>query len=260
MHDQTSVDRGVGELPKTIWVVSSAHSLGKWDSRCYLMTWECAVGGTGQMRYNAEHVAASRDALVRVAARTFREKGYAGVGVDELSKRAGVTSGSFYKHFGGKSDAFLEVVRAGIDRVARRVRSVKSNNSKDPVGGWVNDFATLHSSKEHIRSSGLGCNLPTLSVEIARADDEAKRAFEESINRALDEMTSSEPFEDQDGRERAVAVLSVLTGAMAIARGVESPGTAQMITESARRAALLIAGNALPDTPRSKIEWTPAEY
>jgi TetR/AcrR family transcriptional regulator, transcriptional repressor for nem operon len=212
------------------------------------------------MRYNAEHVAASRDALVRAAARTFRERGYAGVGVDELSKQAGVTSGSFYKHFGGKSDAFLEVVKAGIDRVAKRVRSVKSSSSKDPAGGWVNDFATLHSSKEHLRSTGLGCNLPTLSVEVARADEDAKRAFEESINNAIAEMTSDEPFDDQGGRERAIAVLSVLTGAMAIARGVRSPGTAQMITESARRAALLIAANSLPDTPRSKIKWTPAEY
>jgi TetR/AcrR family transcriptional regulator, transcriptional repressor for nem operon len=212
------------------------------------------------MRYNAEHVAASRDALVRAAARTFRERGYAGVGVDELSKQAGVTSGSFYKHFGGKSDAFLEVVKAGIDRVAKRVRSVKSSSSKDPAGGWVNDFATLHSSKEHLRSTGLGCNLPTLSVEVARADEDAKRAFEESINNAIAEMTSGEPFDDQGGRERAIAVLSVLTGAMAIARGVRSPGTAQMITESARRAALLIAANSLPDTPRSKIKWTPAEY
>jgi TetR/AcrR family transcriptional regulator, transcriptional repressor for nem operon len=212
------------------------------------------------MRYNAEHVAASRDALVRAAARTFRERGYAGVGVDELSKQAGVTSGSFYKHFGGKSDAFLEVVKAGIDRVAKRVRSVKSSSSKDPAGGWVNDFATLHSSKEHLRSTGLGCNLPTLSVEVARADEDAKRAFEESINNAIAEMTSDEPFDDQGGRERAIAVLSVLTGAMAIARGVRSSGTAQMITESARRAALLIAANSLPDTPRSKIKWTPAEY
>lgn len=213
------------------------------------------------MRYNAEHVAASRDALVRAAARTFREKGYAGVGVDELSKQAGVTSGSFYKHFGGKSDAFLEVVRAGIDRVAKRVRTLKASSSKDPVGGWVNDFATLHSSKEHLRATGLGCNLPTLSVEVARADDAAKRAFEESIKRAIAEMTSAEPFDDQeDGRERAIAVLSVLTGAMAIARGVKSPATAQMITESARRAALLIAGNPLPDTPRSKVKWTPAEF
>jgi AcrR family transcriptional regulator len=213
------------------------------------------------MRYNAEHVAASRDALVRAAARTFREKGYAGVGVDELSKQAGVTSGSFYKHFGGKSDAFLEVVKAGIDRVARRVRSLKSSDSKDPVGGWVNDFATLHSSKEHLRSTGLGCNLPTLSVEVARADDDAKRAFEDSIKNAIAEMTSGEPFDEKrDGRERAVAVLSVLTGAMAIARGVQNPRTAQMITESARRAALLIAANPLPETPRSKVKWTPAEF
>jgi len=212
------------------------------------------------MRYNAEHVAASREALVRAAARTFRERGYAGVGVDELSKQAGVTSGSFYKHFGGKSDAFLEVVKAGIDRVARRVRSLKSSDSKDPLGGWVNDLATLHSSKEHLRSTALGCNLCTLSIEVARSGEDAKRAFEESIERAIAEMTAGEPFDDErDGRERAVAVLSVLTGAMAIARGVQNEKTALMITESARRTALLLAANPLPETPRSKIKWTPSE-
>jgi len=212
------------------------------------------------VRYTAERVAASREALVRAAAKTFREKGYAGVGVDELSKQAGVTCGSFYKHFGGKSDAFLEVVKAGVDRVARRVRSLRSSSSKDPLGGWVNDFATLQSSKEHLRATGLGCNLPTLSVEVARAGEDARRAFEESIKRGIAEMTSGEPFDDdRDGRERAVAFLSVLTGAMAIARGVQNPRTARMITESARRAALLIAANPLPETPRSTIKWKPAE-
>jgi AcrR family transcriptional regulator len=212
------------------------------------------------MRYSTEQVAASRDALVRTAARIFREKGYTGVGVDELSQQAGVTSGSFYKHFGSKSDAFLEVIKAGADRVAKRVRSLKARGSSGP-GGWVNDFATIHSSKEHLRSVGMGCNLPTLSVEVARADNNAKKAFEESITEAIKEMASDKPFAGKsDAEDRAVAVLSVLTGAMVIARAVRDPKTAQMITESARRAALLISDQSLPNTARSDIKWTPAEY
>jgi TetR/AcrR family transcriptional repressor of nem operon len=212
------------------------------------------------MRYSSEQVAASRDALVRTAARIFREKGFAGVGVDDLSRQAGVTSGSFYKHFASKSDAFLEVVRAGVDRVAKRVRSLKASKSGGP-GGWVNDFATIHSSKEHLRSVGLGCNLPTLSVEVARSDSEARKAFEESIRKAIREMASGEPFSGtKDAEERSVAILSILTGAMVIARAMANPKTAQMITESARRAALLIADKPLPDVPRSDIKWTPADY
>lgn len=213
------------------------------------------------MRYSAEQVAASRNALIRTAARVFREKGYAGVGVDELSHEAGVTSGSFYKHFGGKSDAFLEVVRAGIDRVAKRIRSLKEGRSKSDTASWVSDFASFHSSSEHLRSIGLGCNLPTLSVEVARAGDDAKQAFEESIREAIEEMLADEPFAGEpDGRERAVAFLSVLTGGMLIARAVRSDRTARMITESARRAALKIASGRLPDTPRTGIRWTPADY
>ncbi|HEX5258938.1 MAG TPA: TetR/AcrR family transcriptional regulator [Sphingomicrobium sp.] len=196
---------------------------------------------------------------MRNAARIFREKGYAGVGVDELSQGAGVTSGSFYKHFGSKSDAFLEVVRAGVERVAKRVRSLKAGKSNPR--DWVNEFATIHSSKEHLRSVGLGCNLPTLSVEVARADGDAKKAFEQSISKAIGEMAGGEPFaEGADAEARAVAFLSVLTGAMVIARAVRNPKTAAMITESARRAALLIAEQPLPTTPRSDTKWSPAEY
>ena len=212
------------------------------------------------MRYSANQVAASRDALLRAAARTFREKGYTGVGVDELARQAGVTSGSFYKHFLGKSDALLEVVKAGVDRVAKRVGSVKA--MKRSVGGsWVDDFATLHTSDEHRRSMGMGCNLTTLSVEVARAAPDVRAAFEQSILDAIAEMTDGEPLAGEaDGQERAIAILSVLTGAMVIARAVGSEKTAQMITESARRAALLIADTPLPDRPRTSAHWTPNDY
>ncbi len=213
------------------------------------------------MRYKAEQKATSRDALVRGAARVLRERGYAGVGVDELSDSAGLTSGAFYKHFPSKSQLLLEVVRVGVDRVAKRVRSLRSSPDVDSIGGWVNDFATFQSSSEHLKSAGLGCNLPTLSFDVARAGSGAKQAFEQSIRNAIVEMQAAEPFAGEpDGAERAVAMLSVLTGAMVIARAVSDPKTAASITEAARRAALLIAKERLPDTPRSAVEWTAADY
>ena len=212
------------------------------------------------MRYSTEQVAASREALLRSAARTFREKGYSGVGIDEVAREAGVTSGSFYKHFLGKSDALLEVVKVGVDRVARRVRSVKAMKRRNPAA-WVDDFATLHTSDDHRRSMAMGCNLTTLSVEVARADDEVRQAFEESIISAIAEMTEGEPLAGEaDAKERAIAFLSVLTGAMVIARGVKDEKTARMITEGGRRAALLIASTALPNLPRTRAKWKPNDY
>jgi TetR/AcrR family transcriptional repressor of nem operon len=63
------------------------------------------------MRYPAEHKAASREALVQAAAQRFRERGYEGVGLDQFSQAAGVTSTSFYKPLGSKAETLREVAR-----------------------------------------------------------------------------------------------------------------------------------------------------
>lgn len=49
---------------------------------------------------------ATRTALVRTARELFRERGYAGVGTNELVKRAGVTRGAMYHHFADKRELF----------------------------------------------------------------------------------------------------------------------------------------------------------
>jgi AcrR family transcriptional regulator len=213
------------------------------------------------MRYSSEQKAASRDALVRAAARVFREKGYAGVGVDQLSEAAGLTSGSFYKHFTGKPQALLEVVKAGVNRVANRVRKVRSGSAPGTPGGWINDFATLHTSPEHVASIGLGCNLPTLSVEVARAPAEVKTAFEQSLVEAVEAMAEDAPFAGEpDGEARAIAMLAVLTGGAVLARASATPGLQRTIAEAVRKAANLVAATRLPDLPRTSIQWRPSDY
>jgi AcrR family transcriptional regulator len=62
----------------------------------------------------------TRDALVGAARALFAERGYAGVGTEEVVRRAGVTRGALYHHFRDKRDLFravyeqteLEIVRA----------------------------------------------------------------------------------------------------------------------------------------------------
>jgi AcrR family transcriptional regulator len=213
------------------------------------------------MRYTPEHKAASHDALVRAACVIFREKGFSGVGVDQLSEAAGLTSGSFYKHFSGKAQILHEVVRAGVDRVAKRVRKLRSSASVDPAGGWVNDFASLHTSKAHLQSAGLGCNLPSLTPEVIRAEQPVKEVYEQGLEQAVEAMLEEAPLAGEtDGGARALAMLALLAGGANMARAVASEEMSDRIAEAVRRACILIANSALPDTPRSGVVWTPAEY
>jgi len=68
----------------------------------------------------------TRDALLTAARALFAERGYAGVGTEEVVRRAGVTRGALYHHFRDKRDLFRavfeqtegEIVQAIGERVA----------------------------------------------------------------------------------------------------------------------------------------------
>ncbi len=58
------------------------------------------------MRHKGIKKEETRKRVVEASSRGFRKHGYAGIGVEGLSKMAGVTVGALYSHLGSKSSAF----------------------------------------------------------------------------------------------------------------------------------------------------------
>lgn len=72
-------------------------------------------------RTQADRSAATRAALVRAARPLFAEKGYAGVGTDEVARAAGVTRGALYHQFAGKEELFAAVFEQVEAEIAERI-------------------------------------------------------------------------------------------------------------------------------------------
>src|SRR3954468_24454565 len=71
---------------------------------------------------------ATRETLIEAALKLFTERGYAGVGTEEIVARAKLTRGALYHHFEAKRDLFRAVFQRVegdlMERIGARMEAV----------------------------------------------------------------------------------------------------------------------------------------
>jgi AcrR family transcriptional regulator len=76
---------------------------------------------------------ATRAALIATARSLFAERGYAGVGTEEIVRTAGVTRGALYHHFAGKKELF-EAVYEDVERqLVEHIAASAISSATDPL-------------------------------------------------------------------------------------------------------------------------------
>jgi AcrR family transcriptional regulator len=91
------------------------------------------VSDTGhRRRTQAERTEATRGALIAAARSLFAERGYADVATEEIVRRAGVTRGALYHHFGGKEELFRDVYEVVEQQVTERI-AARMGQPDDPI-------------------------------------------------------------------------------------------------------------------------------
>lgn len=128
------------------------------------------------MRYTNEYKEIARAKLVDAGGRHAKRHGFISSGMADLAAAAGVTTGSLYKHFSGKSDLFVAMITAELKRTADMYGAV---DAADAAG--VSRALAGYLSLSHVQHPDTGCPLPALTPEIGRADDAVKLAFEEGV-------------------------------------------------------------------------------
>lgn len=83
-------------------------------------------------RTQTERSQTTRGALMAAARRLFADRGYAGVGTEEIVRAAGVTRGALYHHFEGK-EGLLEAVYEQIEEEVTRKIAKDALSGGDPM-------------------------------------------------------------------------------------------------------------------------------
>jgi TetR/AcrR family transcriptional repressor of nem operon len=176
------------------------------------------------MRVSREQAAENRSKIVDVASRLFRERGFDGVGLDEIMREAGLTHGGFYRHFASKDDlateALTKALVGGTEKLSRFTD--------------LNGYVAAYLSEIHCADRGDGCGLAALGSDVAREGIGVRRALTDYVAVRLGWIAGLFGGSAAARRKRAIATLSGLVGALTLARAVDDPALSREILAAAR--------------------------
>ena len=180
------------------------------------------------MRVSRKEAEANRERVVEVASALYRKHGFDGIGVADIMKKAGLTHGGFYGHFGSKDDLAAEACTCAL----RGVDSWISASEKGGFDAAVRNYLT----PEHRDDRAHGCLFAALGSDIVRQPRTVRHAMTEGFRSAIDSLVRMMPGRSaQARRERALATMAGLVGALILSRAVDDSELSDQILEASAK-------------------------
>lgn len=174
----------------------------------------------------------TRQRIVDAVGRGFRRHGFGGSGVDGLAKEAGVTSGAFYVHFDSKASAFREAVSTGMAALKNGLLECQEKHAET----WWQEFVHFYLHIKRKCDLAESCALQSLAPEVARSDEGAREVFESELREAAKIILAGPRSRGAPQDEAAALVaLSMLLGAVTLARAVSDAKLAEQIANAAEK-------------------------
>ena len=174
------------------------------------------------MRVSKEQAAKNRERILKAASGLMRERGIAGVGVDALTEAAGMTHGSLYSQFGSKERFIEEAVAYAIAAKEQEV----------PEAFTLRDYASEYLSPAHRDAPASGCVLSALCSEIPRQSKGVRERFTAGVRSMIEQLSGRAGSGLK--REKSLATVASLVGALVLARAVNDPKLSDDILRATR--------------------------
>lgn len=174
----------------------------------------------------------THERIVGVAARAIRRQGYAGVGVADVMKDAGLTHGGFYAHFGSRDALLVEALeRAGRESGEALAHAVERRKAKGASA--FRALVDAYLSSEHLASTETGCPVAALACDMPRQPDAVRDASAVPVRRLVATVRSALP---PASRAAAGVVAGALVGTLQLARAMGDDAEGRALLSAARKA------------------------
>ena len=177
----------------------------------------------------------THDRIVEVAARTLRRDGYAGIGVADVMKQAGLTHGGFYAHFESRDALIAEAIaRAGRDSAATIAQRVETSRARGDSA--LRAVIEGYLSEAHLNDTESGCVVAALSSEMPRQSPELLAPAVERVRKLIAMVQRALP--EGGTKEQAMVIAGTMVGTLQLARTLGANAQGKTMLAAARDALL----------------------
>jgi len=184
------------------------------------------------VRYPADHKEETARRIIEKAGPLMRSRGFAGTSLQDVMREAKLTVGGFYNHFKDKSDVLRYVLAADMNESRKLiVEDLDDLNGDDYAAAVVERYL----SEQHRDDTKMACDVPYLSAEVARMDDDTKQVYQDYVVKVVGTIAERlDEQDDEDAQRHAWELVSKMVGALMIARAVKDPGLSNEILDACK--------------------------
>ena len=157
--------------------------------------------------------AAARERIVAAALEQLADGGYASASMVAVARRAGVATGSVYRHFPSKGDLFAEAFRRASQREVDVLVELghRTMPVRERLAAWVQAFVR-RALAEPVRAYALIAEPVDPAVEVERLT--FRRAYADLFARALRDAMAAGDLPEADADLAAAAIVGALAEAL----------------------------------------------
>jgi AcrR family transcriptional regulator len=195
----------------------------------------------------------TRNNMLVSAAEVMRERGAAGVTIDEVLTRSGAPRGSVYYHFPeGRNQILTEALRYAGDSITATIDAAAGKGAKVLLRQFVEYWERV------LADSDFNAGCPVVAAAIGSADDEPQLTADAGQifgrwRTALTKAFLADGFDDSDAASLAVMSIAALEGAVVLCRSTRSAGPLHDVAEQLEfliKAREFVRRNGVPGRPR----------